>query len=116
MLAAWYTIRHPRERRAAGIAAIVALASALGPPLDIWAGTNLTAHMTQHVILLTIAPLLLVVGDVVPPAAALLRRMAARSPRSCVGRGGWVAVARPRRWHLPAVYDAAVATRLLHAC
>src|SRR6059058_4436854 len=56
-------------RIAAGFGGLVALALALGPPLDGWAASDLAAHMLQHVVLLAVAPPLLLLGCV--PAVAL---------------------------------------------
>ncbi len=75
----------------------------LSPPLDAAADTNLSVHMTQHVVLLTIAAPLLVLG---------------------VGRGPqswrWLAPALVVHtavlwaWHVPVLYDAAVTNDALH--
>src|SRR5436853_2784289 len=51
-------------RIAAGFGGLVALALALGPPLDGWAASDLAAHMLQHVVLIAVAPPLLLLGCV----------------------------------------------------
>jgi putative membrane protein len=108
-------------RVGAGAAGIAALAVALGPPIEGWASTNLTAHMMQHVLLLTIAPPLLIVGMV---PAVLLNGVSTDRLTPALRRVPvfvWTAIAVGMQtlalgvWHLPAIYDAAVAHVALHA-
>ncbi|HEX4493661.1 MAG TPA: cytochrome c oxidase assembly protein [Acidimicrobiia bacterium] len=113
-------------RRWAGWSGIVALAVALGPPIDVWAATNLSAHMVQHVVLLTIAPPLLVVGlapetilAVSPRAQELLAPFARAFRRAPLLV--WTAAALALQtaalglWHVPSIYDAAATHAPLHA-
>jgi putative membrane protein len=84
-------------------AGIAVAAVAVSPLLDGEAASNLTAHMVQHVLLLTVAPPLLVLG-------------AARGPSSAA----WILPAVVVHglvllgWHLPALYDAADAHLAVH--
>lgn len=105
-------------------AGLAVLLAALLAPLD--EDGLLTAHMGQHLLLGDVAPLLLVVGlagplifFVLPPE---LLRPLARSPLRRLGR----AVTRPAvaltlwaaalyAWHVPQVYEAALAHPALHA-
>ena len=114
----------------AGVATIVV---ALEPPFDTLADSSFALHMGQHVLLLTIAPPLLVLGRPWPrmwmPFPPGARRAAARG----LARSRWAAplrvatrvLARPPvavavmsavllAWHLPAAYDAAVRSEPVH--
>jgi putative membrane protein len=120
-----------RARLVAGIAGFVALVVALGPPLDVWATSDLVAHMTQHVLLLSIAPPLLIVGLVPSVVTGVFspefRSRAARAVdpglrvlrRTPVFVVTAVAVALQSLalllWHLPVLYDAAVGNDAIHA-
>src|SRR5207248_8822114 len=100
----------------------------LEPPFDDWADTSFAMHMTQHVLLLTVVPPLLVLGRPWPrmwmPFPARARRAAARG----LALGRWSAplrlvartLTRPPvavavltavlvAWHIPSMYGAAVA-------
>jgi cytochrome c oxidase assembly factor CtaG len=92
------------QRAAFGIGLIV-LALAVGPPLDVAADHSLTAHMTQHVLLLTVVPPLLVVG-----APFVARTW---------WRGAAIATALQTvvmwSWHVPAAYAAASGRSPVHA-
>ena len=111
---------------AAFCAGVLVALLAVSRPFDELADTKLlTAHMAQHLLLGDIAPLLLVVGlrgplafFVVPPA---LLRTAARTPlrhllrvvlRPAVALSIWAATMYA--WHVPPLYDAAVANPALH--
>jgi putative membrane protein len=104
---------------------IVALIS----PLDALGETLLSAHMTQHILLTTLAPLLLVLGN---PARAWIWalpvrwRALARAAlvRALVGLWRWLT--RPMTavlahsvalwlWHTPALFDAALLDEGFHA-
>lgn len=112
-----------------GLGLLATLVALVGP-LDARAATSLTAHMVQHVLLLSIAAPLLAIGE---PAIALLyafddRTRSRLSPwwrralRSQRGRGWvvWIAITLGVQtailfaWHLPALYDAAIRHPLLH--
>src|SRR5439155_20980203 len=113
-----------RARLACLAGGLAALAVALGP-LDAPAGGRLSAHMAQHLLLLTVAPALLALGApvrlalrVLPPAgrralAGGLRSAPARAlgrPPVAVGLSGAVVVA----FHLPPLFGAALASPFVH--
>jgi len=107
-----------------GAGVLVALA-ALAPPLDGLADRSLAAHMAQHLLLGDVAPLLLVLGLAGPIALfvvprPVLRTAARRRPRRAlatllrppVALPLWAAVVYA--WHVPALYDEALASPALH--
>lgn len=112
---------------------VVIVFVALEPPFDDWADTSFALHMAQHVLLLTVAPPLLVLGRPWPrmwmPFPAGPRRRVARG----LARGRWSAplrlatrtLTRPPvavgllaavlvLWHLPSLYGAAVDDEGIH--
>ncbi len=111
----------------AGVASVLAV---LEPPFDGWADTSFTLHMTQHVVLLTVAPPLLVLGRPWPrlwlPFPLRVRRAAARGlAGSAAFRLAGRTLTRPAvalavmsatigAWHVPALYDAAVRHQGIH--
>ncbi len=125
--------RHRWLREACFYLGIAALFVVLEPPFDNWADTSFAMHMTQHVVLLTVVPPLLVLGRPWPrmwmPFPANARRAAARG----LARGRWSAplrlaartLTRPPvavavltvtlvAWHLPYLYGAAVVHEDVH--
>ncbi len=116
---------------AAGFAALVTMAVALGPPLDGWTTNDLAAHMVQHVLLLAIVAPLLVVGEAPRVLfAALSGRARRRVERATsvvaptlrrVPVVAWITLGIGGQtlalglWHLPVLYDAAVTHPLVHA-
>ncbi|MGA2925064.1 MAG: cytochrome c oxidase assembly protein [Solirubrobacteraceae bacterium] len=129
----------PRDRRARGravafYAGLATTAVALAPPIDAFAQKLLWVHMIQHMLLLTVAAPLIVLG--VPwlslwrPLPLGFRRRVARavycSPRFAPVRalaralatplGAWlVFTAGLYAWHLPAAYDLALRSASVHA-
>jgi putative membrane protein len=109
---------------------VFVLLAALVSPLDPLGETFLTAHMIQHGLLVTAAPLLLLAGR---PAAALpwalslqMRRGFARAAplRTLTGKFGWMLAPLPAAvlhgamlwlWHAPWLFETALANRALHA-
>ncbi len=112
---------------------ILAMLVSLEPPFDNLADRSFAMHMTQHVVLITVTPPLVVLGRPWPRMwlwlPSSLRRTTARS----VARGAWSAplrlAARASKrpflgwalmaaalaaWHVPALYDAAVANEGVH--
>ena len=108
----------------------IALVVALASPLDEWAETLFVAHMIQHELLMVVAAPLIALSS---PIVALLwafprplrHRMAdiAHSPAVVVS---WTAITAPATvwllhgfalwiWHLPALFDAALAHESIHA-
>jgi putative membrane protein len=127
------TTRGRRRRETTFYGGLLVLAIALEPPFDTLADTSFAMHMAQHVLLLTVAPPLLVLGRPWPrmwmPFPPAARRAAARG----IARGAWSAplrlvarvLTRPPAalgvlsvtlavWHLPALYDAAVGSEAVH--
>ena len=120
------TCASPGQAAAFCAGVLVALLAVLSP-LDGLAETKLlTAHMAQHLLLGDVAPLLLVLGlrgplalFVVPPAvlagggALAAARVSSRRAQAAVALSIWVGTMYA--WHVPALYDAAVASPALHA-
>lgn len=125
--------RGRRRRDAAFYSGVLVLLAALEPPVDTLADRSFAMHMTQHVLLLTVAPPLLLLGRPWPrmwmPFPPTARRAAARG----LARGrstAWLrlagrTLARPpvalaamsaalAVWHLPALYDAAIESGAVH--
>jgi putative membrane protein len=129
--------RERRERRwrtplfLAGLATILV---ALLPPIDTDADSLFSVHMVQHMLLLEVAAPLLVLGR---PWNRIWRAIPLSGRRAMarrVARGSWAAPFRGVAalllvpsvafillngnfllWHVPALYDAALANPLLHA-
>src|SRR2546426_849743 len=122
-------------RLAAFLGGLGAIALAVASPLDALAGQRLSAHMTQHLLLMMVAPPLLWLGA---PVAPMLRGLPRRIRRS-VAAGlashpvrtaahviahpafGWVSfTAAFWAWHAPRLYELALRSHawhhLEHAC
>jgi len=103
---------------------------ALQSPLDAFSGLLLSAHMTQHLLLMMVAPPLLWLGA---PALPLLSGLPVWLTKEILGPFlGWPALHRFGRaithpvfawisfvactwaWHVPALYEAALRSRALH--
>jgi cytochrome c oxidase assembly factor CtaG len=117
-------------RSASWIVGLLGIAAALLSPLDLLAGTLFSAHMVQHLLLMLVAAPALLLAS---PFPALLWALPA-GPRAAVGsllapgarlRRLWSALTSPAAawllyalvlwlWHLPAAYEAALASRLVH--
>lgn len=110
--------------------AVVALLVALVSPLDALAGSLFSAHMVQHLLLVMVAAPLLVLGD---PMTAMLWGLTPAARRGLGSwwrrrralRGAWRVVSSPGGawvlhvvalwiWHVPSLYDAAVADEAVH--
>jgi len=128
--------RDPRERRLrdwAFYAGLLAIVVALDTPLDPLSDSLFTAHMTQHLLLLMVAPPLIVFSapwlQLWQPLPLGFRRTVAKS----VARGRWSApvralarlLARPVpawiafnvvlvAWHVPALYDSTLSSQAVH--
>jgi cytochrome c oxidase assembly factor CtaG len=119
-----------RAHHAAAFAAgIVLMVLALLSPLEALTGTLLSAHMVQHVIIVTAAPLLLVLGR---PEIPWLWSLPAGWRRALARGSGWraalalgIVLSRPVPaailhafvlwiWHAPALFDAALERDWLH--
>jgi putative membrane protein len=111
-------------------AAMLSLAAALLSPLDGLSDVLFSAHMTQHEILMLVAAPLLVIGQ---PLLAFLwaipatRRRAAAAPfRAPAIARSWRLLTAPMMvfvlhgialwiWHLPVLFEAALASERIHA-
>jgi putative membrane protein len=113
----------------------LALCAALLPPLDTWADALFAAHMVQHEMLMVVAAPLLVLGrpleawtwGLPPPWRMPLARFTQvgwlRRPWAAATEpvGAWcIHAAAVWGWHVPALFDAALANEnvhvLQHAC
>jgi putative membrane protein len=102
----------------------------LEPPFESWADTWLSAHMAQHIVLMTVMPPLVVLGRPWPrmwiPFPLSARRAVggtlSRSRSFRLGAGflknPWVALAVQSAmvalWHVPQLYDAAARNEWVH--
>jgi cytochrome c oxidase assembly factor CtaG len=112
----------PSPRQVAAFAlGLVAVAAGLGPPMEGAATTSLTAHMTQHVVLLVVAAPLLVMGMPGAALGGLVPRLRSIVPvpsplgAAWVGAAVVVQAAAMWAWHAPPLFDAAVLHEPLHA-
>jgi cytochrome c oxidase assembly factor CtaG len=137
----WRELSRPMPRRfgpgrlAAFLGGLGAIGLAVASPLDTLAGQRLVAHMTQHQLLMMVAPPLLWLGAPVAPmlrglprrirravAAGLAAPMVRRITGVIAHPGvGWVAfVIAFWAWHTPALYDLALRSHgwhhVEHAC
>jgi cytochrome c oxidase assembly factor CtaG len=115
---------------AAFLSGLTCLAVAIASPLDEAADRLLSAHMVQHILLLTVAPALLLLGD---PLLPLLRGLPASVRRSVVTpilrrrslRAAMHALVHPFvalllssvifwSWHLPTLYQLALRVPAVH--
>ena len=107
----------------------VLLAAALLSPLHALGGVLFSAHMAQHELLMVAAAPLLVLGRPVVPwlwaLPASWRRAAGAAARRPAVRGAWDALTAPLAatvvhgaaiwaWHLPALYEASLASEGAH--
>jgi putative membrane protein len=121
--------RHERWQTAAFLGGLLTIVLALDSPLDEWADELFWAHMLQHVLLLTVAPPLILLGRPWPR----MWRALPLGPRTAIGRGlarsrftaPLRALARPVPawllfnatilvWHLPAAYNATLTSNAVH--
>jgi putative membrane protein len=110
-------------------AGLLALVVALDSPIDTYADQLFWVHMIQHVILLTIAPPLILLGRPWPRMWRALPVEPRTKVARVVARSGWTqpirALARPWpawilftatfvAWHIPAAYDATLQYGTVH--
>jgi cytochrome c oxidase assembly factor CtaG len=128
--------RFPRWRLLVFTGGLVSLWVAIASPLDAFAGLLLSAHMVQHLLLLSVAPPLILLGS---PLLPLLRGLPRKFARDGVGpflvwpalrRVGntithpvscWVIMAITLcAWHVPAAFDLTLRSptwhKLEHVC
>ena len=106
---------------------LLSLVIALDSPIDVYADELLWVHMLQHIILLTVAPPLILLGRPWPTMwRALPRRTRSWTARE-VARSPLRALAKPLAawilfngaivvWHIPSAYDLTERNGLAHAC
>jgi putative membrane protein len=122
--------RYGAPQLCAFLAGLACLWVAIASPLDEAADISLSAHMVQHLVLLTIAPALLLLGD---PLLPLLRGIPNALRRKVVSplqwralRGALRAITQPLAtlllssatlwsWHSPALYQLALRVPAIHA-
>jgi putative membrane protein len=123
---AWRRARRPGQRRRPPVwrallfaAGIVTILIALVSPLDSLGDQLMVMHMVQHMLLLDIAPILLILG-----LTKVLLRPVTRRVQTIERRAGFLA--HPAfavifygailwLWHIPALYDQAQGSDLVHA-
>jgi putative membrane protein len=109
---------------------VVAAFVVLEPPFDGWADKWLAAHMSQHIVLMTVVPPLVVLGRPwprlwLPFPLGTRRAVAGALARSPVFRRTGSVLMRPPValavqtaaigiWHVPVFYDAAVRSESVH--
>src|SRR5262249_50062695 len=128
--------RSPVWRLTSFVGGLAALFLAIASPLDAYGGALLLVHMTQHLLLMMVAPpLIWLAQPVLPLVRSLPPRQAKRvlgplltsSPLRRLGRRlvhpvtGWIALALAMVvWHLPPLYELALAAEgwhyVQHAC
>jgi len=111
-------------------AGLLAIVIALGSPIDAYADQLFWVHMLQHVLLLTVAPPLILLGRPWPrmwralplePRTAVARTLARSSwtaPLRALTRPGpaWLLFnATLLAWHIPRAYDATLTSGTVHA-
>ncbi len=127
-------LRRARLRAASFYAGLVTIVVALKGPIDSYASRLFWVHMVQHVLLLTVAAPLIVLGapwmSIWRPLPLSFRRGAAGT----IARAGWAAplrtagraLGRPRGawlafnvnlivWHIPVLYDLTLRHVAIHA-
>jgi putative membrane protein len=121
----------PRPLQALAFAAsLVTIVIALDSPIDYYADQLFWAHMLQHILLLTVAPPLLLLGRPWPRMWRALPLEIRTNVARTIARSRWVtpvrALARPLPvwilfnvmfvgWHIPAAYDATLTSGFIHA-
>jgi putative membrane protein len=125
--------RRERWRAASFYTGLLVILAALASPIDTLAEKLFWVHMTQHVMLLTIAAPLIVLGS---PWSSIWRPLPLgfrRTLAKTISRSGWCAplralgrlLSRPLpvwivfnvnlvAWHVPVLYDLAVRDRAVH--
>jgi putative membrane protein len=122
----WRRVRRAEGPRAAGAwrlasfaGAMVALVAALISPIDRLGEQAFAMHMTQHILLLDIAPILLIASFtkvILRPVTRRLQRLEqAAGPLGHPAAAVVFYVAVMWAWHVPALYDAALEHSTVHA-
>jgi putative membrane protein len=122
----------PRPLEAAAFfAGLLSIVIALDSPIDYYADQLFWVHMVQHVLLLTVAPPLILLGRPWPRMWRALPLETRTRIGRAVGGAWWAApvraLARPVPawilfnatvigWHIPAAYDATLTSGAVHVC
>ncbi len=123
--------RDPRQwlRTASFVAGLTTIVVALDSPLDTYADQLFWVHMTQHILLLTVAPPLILLGRPWPRMWRALPLHTRTTVGRTIARARWTAplraLARPLPawvlfnativvWHIPALYNATLTSRPVH--
>jgi putative membrane protein len=117
-------------REASFYAGVVLAFVVLEPPFDTWADRWLSAHMSQHIVLMTVVPPLVVLGRPWPRLWLPFPLSARRAVGGALSRSqafrrsaGWLkrpAIALALQsaaigvWHVPQLYDAAARSEWIH--
>jgi len=114
---------HDQRRAAAFYGGVAAIMLALDTPIDAYADKLFCDHMFQHVLLLTVAPPLLVLGRPWPRLWQPLPVAARRAGARFFAAASFLARPTPAlvllagtmgAWHVPALYDATLRSNLVH--
>ncbi len=136
-MAAWLYLLGSRGRwrpeplqAASFFAALLTIVIALDSPIDVYADKLFWVHMLQHILLLTVAPPLFLLGRPWPRMWRALPLAPRTRLARTVAQAGWTspvrALARPLpawilfnvtvlAWHIPAAYDATLTSGAVHA-
>jgi cytochrome c oxidase assembly factor CtaG len=116
-------------RTAAFIAGLGTIVLALESPLDGYADQLFWAHMVQHILLLTVAPPLILLGRPWPRMWRALPVQSRRTAARTLARSRWTAPLRAAvrpwpawllfnvtlvAWHVPGAYDATLRSNTIH--
>lgn len=123
-------LRFPVWRLFAFVGGLLAIWLAIASPLDTFSGLLLSAHMVQHLLLMSVAPPLLLLGA---PLLPMLRGFPRKFARDGIGpfltwpplrrvtnfftfpRNSWILMALTLTiWHAPATFDGALRSPELH--
>jgi putative membrane protein len=125
--------RSPREplREAAFVGGLVTIVISLEGPIDNYADQLFWVHMLQHVLLLTVAPPLILLGRPWPRMWRALPLRTRTTVGRAVARAPWAAPLRALAhplpawvlfnativlWHIPAAYNATLTNQTIHNC
>jgi cytochrome c oxidase assembly factor CtaG len=124
--------RRPTPLQAgAFFASLLTIVVALNSPIDSYADQLFWVHMLQHVLLLTVAPPLFLLGRPWPRMWRALPLKPRTAVARTIARSPWTspirALARPVPafilfnatilvWHLPVLYDATLTSGVVHVC
>jgi len=123
--------RVPARQALAFFAALLTIVIALDSPIDAYADRLFWVHMVQHILLLTVAPPLFLLGRPWPTMWRALPVGPRTEVARTLARARWTAplraLARPLPawivfnltvvgWHIPGAYDATLTSGVVHAC